>query len=272
MSCRYAGEFSFDIQERQTRTNVNATLNEKVALVTGAGQGIGRAIAQALAAQGTSVAVNDVDRTRADRVVTEIVANGGTAIAAVADVSQRDEVDAMVSGILGSFEHLDILVNCARVEPPRPESVSDEEWWDRVLAVDLKGAYLCAMAAWEPMQRQLYGRIINISSVQAELGKGEDDWIAYSCAKAGMLGLTRSLAQRGMRQGITANTVAPDYIETEVMQDRWSPETLEAYRANVPIGRAGLPGDVSDAVLFLIEASFITGETVHVNGGRFVLP
>lgn len=251
---------------------MNATLNEKVALVTGAGQGIGRATAQALAAGGARVAVNDVDPARADRVVSEIATSGGTAIAAVADVSRRHEVDAMVAGILESFGRLDILVNSARVEPPRPESVSGEDWWDRVLAVDLKGAYLCAMAAWEPMQRQQFGRIINISSVQAELGKGDDDWIAYSCAKAGMLGLTRSLAQRGMRQGITANAVAPDYIETEVMQDRWNPETLEAYRANVPIGRAGLPEDVSDAVLFLVEASFITGETVHVNGGRFVLP
>ena len=251
---------------------MNTVQEENVALVTGAGQGIGRAVAKALAANGARVAVNDVDHTRAERVAAEIVAQGGEGRAAVADVSCRAEVETIVAGIIADFGRLDILVNSARVEPPRPEGVSDEQWWDRVLAVDLKGAYLCAMAAWESMQRQQFGRIVNISSVQAVLGKGDDEWIAYSCAKAGMLGLTRSLAQRGMRQGITANAVAPDYIETEVMQKRWSPETLEGYRAGVPIGRAGQPDDVADAVLFLVQSGFITGETIFVNGGRFVLP
>lgn len=251
---------------------MSAALVDKVALVTGAGQGIGRAIAHALAAHGAGVAVNDVDRARADRVVAEILTAGGKAVAVVADVSCHREVDAMVAGILKQFGRLDILVNSARVEPPRPETLSDDAWWDRVLAVDLKGAYLCAKAAWEPMERQGYGRVINISSVQALLGKAEDDWIAYSCAKAGMLGLTRSLAQRGMRQGITANAVAPDYIETEVMVARWGRDRVDAMGAGVPLGRAGRPDDVADAVLYLIQASFITGETIHVNGGRFVLP
>lgn len=251
---------------------MSAALVDKVALVTGAGQGIGRAVAQTLAARGASVAINDVDRARADRVAAEIVAAGGRAIAAVADVSDGREVNAMVAGILKQLGRLDILVNGARVEPPRPEAFSEEAWWDRVLAVDLKGAYLCAKAAWEPMQRQGYGRVINISSVQGLLGKAEDDWIAYSCAKAGMLGLTRSLAQRGMRLGITANAVAPDYIETEVMEARWGRDRMNAMAAAVPLGRAGQPGDVADAVLYLIQASFITGETIHINGGRFVLP
>ena len=250
---------------------MNAGLDDKVALVTGAGQGIGRAVAQALAANGARVAVNDVDSARADRVVGEIEATGAEAMAAVADVSCRGAVDAMVSGIVERFGRLDILVNSARVEPPRPEGLSRDQWWDRVLDVDLKGAYLCAMAAWEPMRRQQFGRIVNISSVQAVLGKGDDDWIAYSCAKAGMLGLTRSLAQRGMRQGITANAVAPDYIETEATLARWGRAQMDALVANVPIGRAGRPDDVADAVLFLIQAGFITGETIFVNGGRFVL-
>lgn len=245
--------------------------DNRVALVTGAGQGIGRAIATALAARGASVAVNDVRRDRADRVVDEIVAAGGMAVAAVADVSSRDEVEAMVAGILQRFGRLDILVNGARVEPPRPEGLSCDEWWDRLMAVDLKGAYICSMVAWEPMQRQGYGRVINISSVVALLGKVEDDWIAYSCAKAGLLGLTRSLARRGMRLGITANAVAPDYIETEVMESRWGREKMDAMAAGVPIGRAGRPEEVADAVLFLAQADFITGETINVNGGRFVL-
>lgn len=254
------------------RTNVNSTFNEEVALVTGAGQGIGRAIARALADRGATVAVNDVDCGKAERTASEITAAGGRAVPAVADVSCRDAVWAMVEEIVREFGRLDVLVNFARVEPPRPEGLSDDEWWDRVLAVDLKGAYLCAMAAWEPMQRQQFGRIINISSVQAFLGKADDDWIAYSCAKAGMLGLTRSLARRGMHLGITVNAVAPDYIETEVMQTRWGQEKLGELAASVPLGRAGRPDEVADAVLFLVQAGFITGETVHVNGGRFVLP
>ena len=247
-------------------------LEGRVALVTGAGQGIGRAIARGLAEQGASVAVNDVDRAKADRVVAEIVAARGRAVATVADVSNGQAVEAMVATIVREFSRLDILVNCARVEPPRPESLSQDAWWDRVLAVDLKGAYLCAMAAWPIMERQQYGRVINISSVQAVLGKPDDDWIAYSCAKAGMMGLTRSLARRGMRQGITANAVAPDYIETEVMQTRWGQDKLNELAASVPIGRAGRPDEVADAVVYLAQAGFISGETIHVNGGRFVLP
>lgn len=250
---------------------MKACLAERVALVTGAGQGIGRAIAKALAEQGAAVAVNDVDQCRADRVAGEIDEAGGQAIAVAADVSCRNAVETMVGRIVQQSGSLDILVNNARAEPPRPEGLSQDEWWDRVLAVDLKGAYLCSMAAWESMQRRQFGRVINISSVQAFLGKGEDDWIPYSCAKAGMLGLTRSLAQRGMRQGITVNAVAPDYIETEVMQERWNHETLESYRASVPMGRVGRPEEVADAVLFLAQAAFISGETIAVNGGRIVL-
>ncbi len=248
------------------------SLSEHVAVVTGAGQGVGRAIAKALAAQGCKVAVNDVSEERASRVVAEIAAAGGTAQAAVADISQRDAVERMMAATAERLGGPDILVNCARVEPPRPASVSLDEWWDRVLAVDLKGAYLCAMAMWPGMEKKGFGRVINISSVQGVMGKPDDEWIAYSCAKAGMFGLTRSLARRGMRVGITANTVTPDYIETEVMKTRWPAEKLAEFAASVPLGRPGQPQDVADAVLFLVNASFITGENIAVNGGRFVAP
>jgi 3-oxoacyl-[acyl-carrier protein] reductase len=251
---------------------MSMVLDAKVALVTGAGQGIGRAIANALATQGAAVAINDIDQERVDRVVDEILAAGGQAVAAMADVSCRGAVEATMNAISARFGRLDILVNNARVEPPRPEGLSCDQWWDRVLAVDLKGAYLCAMAAWPIMERQQFGRVVNISSVQALLGKADDDWIAYSCAKAGMLGLTRSLARRGMRQGITVNAVAPDYVETEIMLARWGQKRLDELAASVPLGHAGRPEDVADAVLYLAQASFITGETIHVNGGRFVLP
>ncbi len=247
-------------------------LNDQIALVTGAGQGIGRAIAQMLAAHGATVAVNDVKREKTDEGVAEIVAVGGKAVAVCADVSRRDEVERMVGGIVKQFGRLDILVNGARVEPPRPTGMSPEDWWDRVLDVDLKGAWLCSMAALEPMKRQQFGRIINISSIQGFTGNAEEEWIAYSCAKAGMGGLTRSLAQAGLKLGITANAIAPDYIETEVMEARWGREKMREFAASVPIGRAGRPEEVAEAVLFLVKSGFITGETIFITGGRFVIP
>ena len=243
-----------------------------IALVTGAGQGIGRAIAQALAMQGALVAVNDVKREKVDRGVAEIVAGGGKAMAACADVSCRDEVEAMIGTIVQQAGRLDILVNGARVEPPRPREMSPEDWWNRVLDVDLKGAWLCSMAALALMKRQQFGRIINISSIQAFAGNAADDWIAYSCDKAGMIGLTRSLAQAGLKLSITANAIAQDYIETEVMEARWGRDKMREFAASVPIGRAGQPEEVAQAVLFLVNSGFITGETLFITGGRMVIP
>lgn len=252
--------------------DMKTELNGRIALVTGAGQGIGRAIALALAAHGATVAVNDVKREKSDKVIAEIVPAGGKAVAACADVSRRDEVERMVGGIVKQFGRLDILVNGARVEPPRPAGMAPEDWWDRVLDVDLKGAWLCSMGALEPMKRQQFGRIINISSIQGFTGNAEEEWIAYSCAKAGMGGLTRSLAQAGLKLGITANAIAPDYIETEVMEARWGREKMSEFAAGVPMGRAGQPEEVAEAVLFLVKSGFITGETIFITGGRFVIP
>lgn len=253
-------------------TSGEGELNGQVALVTGAGQGIGRAVAHALAAHGATVAVNDVKRAKVDKVVAEILAAGGQALAACADVSRRSEVEAMVTEIVKQSGRLDILVNGARVEPPRPAGTSPDDWWDSVLDVDLKGAWLCSMAAMEPMKRQQSGRIVNITSIQGFAGNADEEWIAYSCAKAGMGGLTRSLAQAGLRLGITANAVAPDYIETEIMEARWGRDKMRQFAASVPIGRAGRPEEVAEAVLFLVRSGFVTGETIFITGGRFVIP
>ncbi|MBD1422335.1 SDR family NAD(P)-dependent oxidoreductase [Sphingobacterium chuzhouense] len=243
----------------------------QTALVTGAGQGIGRALALSLAARGYVVFVNDVGAGRADQVVAEVLRAGGEAYSKYADISDSVAVNNMVDGIIKEFGHIDILVNNARAEPPRPESLPHEEWWDRIFAVNLKGAYLCSMACFENMKEQGFGRIVNISSIQAYAGKAEDDWIAYSSAKSGLQGLTRSLAKRGMTSGITVNIVAPDYIETEVMEKRWGRVKMAQYAQSVPMGRGGKPDDVVKAVLFLVDSGFITGETIFVNGGRFVL-
>ncbi|NGM62469.1 SDR family oxidoreductase [Sphingobacterium sp. SGG-5] len=245
--------------------------NRQIALITGAGQGIGRALALSLAAKGFVVFVNDVNADRANQVVDEILKAGGTAYVKCADVSNEGVVRTMINGIIAEFGPIDILINNARTEPPRPEKFSLGEWWDRIFAVNLKGAYLCSLACFDAMEQQGYGRIINISSIQAYAGKAEEDWIAYSSAKSGMLGLSRSFAKRGMTSGITTNIVAPDYIETEVMERRWGKEKMAQYANSVPVGRGGKPDDVVKAVLFLIDSDFITGETIFVNGGRFVL-
>src|SRR5690606_16899686 len=240
-------------------------------LITGAGQGVGRAMALALATRGMVVFVNDVKSERADAVVTEIVSRGGKAHAVYANVAEAKAVNKMVHDIVLEFDCIDILINNARAEPPRPDALSPEKWWDCVLDVNLKGAYLCSLACFDKMQERGFGRIINISSIQAYAGKAEDDWIAYSAAKSGLQGLTRSFAKKGMTAGITANIIAPDYIETEVMAMRWGKEKMAQYANSVPIVRAGTPEDVVKAVCFLIDSSFITGETIFVNGGRFVL-
>lgn len=243
----------------------------RTVLITGAGQGVGRAMALEMAALQMVVFVNDIKCDRADAVVTEITSRGGMAHAVYANVGDPMEVNKMVHDIVDEFACIDILINNARAEPPRPDALSLGEWWDCVLDVNLKGAYLCSLACFDKMKEQGYGRIINLSSIQAYAGKAEDDWIAYSAAKSGLQGLTRSFAKKGMTAGITANIIAPDYIETEVMAMRWGKEKMNQYANSVPIGRAGTTEDVVKAVCFLIDSSFITGETIFVNGGRFVL-
>lgn len=250
---------------------MNSKAENTVALVTGAGQGIGRAMALCLAEKGLVLYVNDIDKNRADKVVSEITESGGVAFPAYTDVSDAAQVTHMVTEIIAAYGKIGILINNARAEPPRPQGMALDAWWDRVFAVNLKGAYLCSLACFDHMETEGYGRIVNISSIQAFAGKAEEDWIAYSSAKSGMQGLTRSFAKKGMGLGITANIIAPDYIETEVMERRWGKEKMAQYAASVPIGRAGKPQDITKAMSFLIDADFITGETIFVNGGRFIL-
>ncbi len=248
------------------------TTQKRVALVTGAGQGIGRAIAVALAGHGCLVAVNDLQQTKAEKVAAEIAQGGRPAAAFAFDVADDDQVQAALTAITDRHGRLDILVNCARPEPPRPPELSLSAWWDRVMAVALKGAYHCAMAALPGMLAREYGRIVNISSIHAFIGHDEPDWVAYSCAKAGLTALTRSVARMGLRRNVTCNGIAPGYVETEMMTARWNAEALQRYRASVPIGRSGRPEEIADGVLFLVENGLITGETIMMTGGSMVLP
>ncbi len=241
-------------------------LKGQVALVTGSGRGIGRAIALTLAEHGANVVVNDVVEESAEQVATEIEAIGVAAMPVVADITSEDEVKAMVAAVMDKFGQIDILVNNAGITQDNLLMRMSEEQWDVVLAVNLKGAFLCTKAVARPMVKARHGRIINIVSVVGLTGNvGQAN---YSSSKGGLIALTKSTAQELGSRGITCNAVAPGFIETE-MTTRLSDEAREQMLERVPLGRAGQPEDVAGAVVFLAgaEASYITGQVITVDGG-----
>jgi len=240
-------------------------LKGKVAAVTGAGRGIGRAIALTLAREGAAVVVSDVDLETARQTAEEIRAGGGQAIAVKVDVTSRQDAAALTDKAIQSFGKLDILVNNAGMYPSAPIVEITEEEWDLVMAVNLKGVFLCSQAAVKQMMAQRQGVIVNIASVD---GKTRTTGNAhYAAAKAGVISLTRTLACEMAPYGIRVNAVAPGWIGTETLlkkSDRWQQAMKE-----IPVGRLGRPEDVAEAVLFLVSdaAGYITGEVLDVNGG-----
>ena len=241
-------------------------LKGQVALVTGSGRGIGRAIALTLAEHGAKVVVNDVVEESAEQVATEIEAIGVTAMPVVADITSEDEVKAMVAAIMDRFGQIDILVNNAGITQDNLLMRMSEEQWDAVLAVNLTGAFLCTKAVARPMLKARRGRIINIASVVGLTGNvGQAN---YSSSKGGLIALTKSTAQELGSRGITCNAVAPGFIETE-MTGRLSDEAREQMLGRVPLGRPGQPEDVAGAVVFLAgpAAAYITGQVLTVDGG-----
>jgi len=241
-------------------------LEDQVALVTGSGRGIGRAIALALAKHGADVVVNDVVEESAQQVAVEIEAMGVAAMPVVADITSEDEVKAMVTAVMDRFGQIDILVNNAGITQDNLLMRMSEEQWDAVLAVNLKGAFLCTKAVARPMVKAHCGRIINIASVVGLTGNvGQAN---YSSSKGGLIALTKSTAQELGSRGITCNAVAPGFIETE-MTAQLSDEAREQMLGRVPLGRPGQPEDVAAAVVFLAspEAAYITGQVLIVDGG-----
>ena len=238
----------------------------KVALVTGASRGIGRAIALRLAADGARVGLNYQTNTAAAQETADAIqAAGGEAQLLPANVAERAAVDAMVAGVVKQWGRLDILVNNAGITRDGLLLRMGEDDWDAVLDTNLRGAFLCAKAAVRPMLRT-GGRIINISSVVGQTGNAGQ--ANYAAAKAGLIGFTMALAREVASRNVTVNAVAPGYITTD-MTAGIKPEYTERLLQMIPLARLGKPEEVADLVAFLASdrAAYITGQTIRVDGG-----
>jgi meso-butanediol dehydrogenase/(S,S)-butanediol dehydrogenase/diacetyl reductase len=240
----------------------------RVALVTGAGSGIGRATAELFASEGAAVAVLDRIEERAQESAGRIAASGGSALPLACDVSDPDGVGAAVAEVVSVFNHLDVLVNNAAISTGDDILEIDQSEWDRNLGVVLKGVFLCSKAALAHMVERGAGALVNIASVNGLTGLGEE---AYSAAKAGVINLTKNVAVKNGRHGVRANCICPGTIRTPIWQERLErdPDIFERLTDWYPLGRVGEPEDVARAALFLAsdEASWITGSTLVVDGG-----
>jgi len=246
------------------------SLAGKVALVTGASRGIGRAIALNLGKQGAVVLGGATTEQGAEKITAQLKAEGIAGTGLILNITHALEViEAALRPSIANFGHPDILVNNAGVAADNLFIRMKSSDWDSIIDTNLGGAYRLIQACLKPMLKARWGRIINIGSVVGSTGNpGQAN---YSAAKAGLLGLSKSLAREIGSRGITVNVVSPGFIETD-MTDALSVEQKEKLMAQIPIGRMGHPQDIANAVAFLAspEASYITGETIHVNGGMFM--
>jgi 3-oxoacyl-[acyl-carrier protein] reductase len=241
-------------------------LEGRVALITGASQGIGHTCALALAREGATVAAAARNREKLDQLVAKIAAAGGKSAAFVMDVADEEQVKSAIKSALAQFGKIDILVNNAGITRDQLVMRMKRADWDAVLNTNLTSAYLCIQQVIGSMLKQRWGRIINITSVFGQMGQAGQ--ANYAASKAGLIGLTMAMAREVASRNITCNAVAPGFIETS-MTAALSEEFKQSAVKNIPLGRVGSPEDVASAVSFLAsdEASYITGHVLNVNGG-----
>jgi len=248
-------------------------LEGQVALITGASSGIGRATAEAMAREGARVGVNYLKNQKgAEEAVEAIRRTGGQALAIRADVTRRNEVQALVAAVRQQWGRIDILVNNAGDLIAR-HTLADmtEEYWDQIMDLNLKSAFLCTQAVWEEMAARKSGCIINVSSIAGRNGGGLGA-AAYAAAKGALLTYTKGLAKELAPHGIRVNGIAPGVIATPYHERYSPPELMAKFVANIPQGRAGTADEIADVILFLTSpaARYILGETVEVNGGMLM--
>ena len=244
-------------------------LKDKVALVTGGGQGIGRVIGGNLAKSGAHVIFGDINLENAEKSAKAILANGGSASAILLNVADPENVKEVFDLIAKEFKPLDILVNNAGITKDGLFVRMKEDDWDRVLAVNLKGSFLCGQQAAKQMMKQRQGTIVNIASIVGVMGNAGQ--ANYSASKAGLIGLTKTMARELAPRNITVNAVAPGFIDTEmtrVLDEKIKDKLIE----QIPLSRLGLPDDIAHSVAFLVSdrSNYITGQVINVNGGMLM--
>ncbi len=246
-------------------------LTNKIALVTGARRGMGKAHALALANQGAKVVITDVDLNECQSVEAEIKSSGGEAMCFKMDVSSVQEVNQVFDEVIKQFGRLDILVNNAGIYVPRPAFEITEEEWERTIHINLRGQFFCAQRAAKEMAKNKWGRIINIASVASgQVGVGIAGGAHYTASKGGVIGMSETLAIEWAPLGINVNVIAPGAIDTPMVQAAQMPkEAMDAMLQRVPLKRIGRPEEVSAMVVFLAseEAGYCTGATFYVDGG-----
>ena len=244
-------------------------LKNKVALITGGGQGIGQVIGENLASMGAHVVLADINLENADKSVASIRAKGGYASAVFLNVAESIDVQKVFNSIVKEFKRLDILVNNAGITKDGLLIRMKENDWDSVLTVNLKGSFLCAQQAAKQMMKQRQGAIVNIASIVGIMGNAGQ--ANYSASKAGLIGLTKTMARELAPRNVTVNAIAPGFIDTEmtrVLDEKVRDNLIK----QIPLARLGLPQDISHSVAFLVSdrANYITGQVINVNGGMLM--